>query len=67
MATEQQTHTDWRSQLRAGAHDRISDSEKVRRRAETRRVLAFRDGLPGIAPDTTETYIDEIGRERSRD
>ncbi len=42
---------------------RVSAPEQARRRAETRRLLAFRDGLPPIAPDTTGQYLHELRAE----
>jgi hypothetical protein len=60
MATEQRTRPAWVEALLAQAHRPISEEEKARRREETRRLLAFRDSLPSIAPDTTAQYIREI-------
>ncbi len=63
MATGQRTSPTWIDRLRDGAHLPPSDAERARRRTATRRALAHRDALPGIAPDTTGDYIHEIRHE----
>ena len=63
MATGQHTTLAWIERLREGARHPISESERARRQAATRRALAHRDSLPSIAPDTTGDYIHEIRQE----
>jgi hypothetical protein len=63
MATLRKADIGWRRALRSGRERRISAAEQARRRAETRRLLAFRDGLPPIAPDTTGQYLHELRAE----
>ena len=41
----------------------MSEAEKARRRAATKRLRALRDGLPSIAPDNATQYIRETRTE----
>ena len=41
----------------------MSEAEKGRRRAATKRLRALRDGLPSIAPDSATQYIRETRAE----
>ena len=63
MATSQRTDLKWIERLRDGVRRPLSESERARRQAATRRALAHRDSLPSIAPATTGDYIHEIRNE----
>lgn len=60
MDTLQQATHGWQQTLRADGVRPIPEAEKARRREETRRLLAFRDRLPPVVPDTTDQYLHEL-------
>lgn len=60
MAVQERAVAAWIEELRAGAGKSVSEAEKRRRGAETGRLLAARDQVGSIAPDSIAEYVRQV-------
>ena len=63
MVIQERVRLGWAKSLLNELRQPVSEAEKARRRAATRRLRALRDGLPSIAPDSATQYIRETRAE----
>ena len=63
MVIQERFRASWAKSLLKELGHPVSEGEKARRRAATKRLRALRDELPSIAPDSAAQYIRETRAE----